>query len=189
MPTIPNVTTGTLRTPPVVQSSVIALRTAGKSKRFIAKELGINRATVDNVLAIFQTDTPKHAEIIQSKLIPKALARIEQVLENDTDTARYVLDNTLFRQSPDSQYVIGGDLTQHLTLLPSTPSQPSATATTSTDAARGTEAAAKPPQSDMSLSPHTNFSPAANFSQFSLAELEAEVARRKATLIEAEVVR
>src|SRR6267142_1455496 len=79
--TIPNPAIGPLRTPPAIQGSVIALRTAGKSKRSIAKELGIDRKTVDNVLDVFQADQPNYATTIR-ELTTKAFVRVANSIEN-----------------------------------------------------------------------------------------------------------
>ena len=187
MGTTPNPATGTPSTAPVLQGAAIALRAQGKSKRKIAEELGIHRNTVSKILEAYQTDTISCTESIQKKLVPKALARIEQVLENDTDTAKYVLDNTLFRRE-SSQYQVSGDMhvSQAVNLLPSTPSSASTamtTGTAGTTESTGTEAAAKPPGSDMSLSLHPNFS------NFSDEQLEQELARRRsARVVDAEVL-
>src|SRR5208282_2999530 len=164
--------TGTLVTSPQIQGAVIALRTTGKSKRKIAAELGIHRVTVDKILAFHRTDeqavpvaAPDYAKIVQNSLVPKALNRIEQVLPNDTDTARYVLDNTVFKQVSGPNYTVNADqvLMAGIDLMPrsSQPSQPS------TDdrlldvtpvSATATEAATKPPSGDIGLPNHTNFS-------------------------------
>ena len=190
--TMPNPASGSLRTPPAIQHAVIAKRAVGDTKRKIARELGIARKTVDAILDGSPVEQPDYTAIVHSKLIPKALTRVEQVIDSDTDTARYVLDNTIFRRESGSSYTVGGDLHVQtaIGLLPtgttSTPSSASTAMTTSTagtDAAVATEAAAKPPGSDMSLSLHPNFS------NFSDEQLEQELARRRsARVVDAEVI-
>lgn len=193
MSTAPTPTTGRLTTPPAVQSAVIGLRATGKSKRSIAKELGIARETVDNVLAVMQVAERTSADIVQTRLVPKALARIEQVIENDTDTARWTLEHTLFKPAEGQSMSFSGDasLTQVVQLMPppSTPSLPSTTSspTTLSTASTTDRSSREGPPSDLGLSEH------GNFSQFSDAQLELavqELARRRSAtqVIEAEVV-
>lgn len=170
---------------------MIALRTAGKSKRSIARDLGINRETVDTILAAYQTDQPSHAKTIHD-LTTKAFVRVSEAIETqkDTDTARWALEHTVFKPAIADQWHIGGDLSVQtaIGLLPATATDgtqlaggaravPSPDVTGDTQVTGATEAAAKPTPQDMSLSIHTNFS------AFSLAELEAEVARRRAATV------
>lgn len=208
MATQPIPTNGSLRTAPAIQHTVIAKRAVGLSKRQIARDLGIARKTVDAILESSPVERPDYAASVHSKLIPKALTRIEQVLENDTDTAKYVLDRTIFKPEQSQQYTINGDvqLQQALTLLPAVPGAPAPTgllstgpttlpsstsstpdspSTASTQGSTATEAAANPPGNDIGLSNHTNFS------AFSTEQLRAELARREgaqAQVIDAVVV-
>jgi len=65
--------------PPVVQGNVISLYAQGVSKRQIAKDLGIARATVDGILARYRQDEPISASRVQ-QIIPKAYDAVEKAL-------------------------------------------------------------------------------------------------------------
>jgi len=172
-------TIGPLRTAPVVQGSVISLRAAGKSKRSIARELGIDRKTVDNVLEVYQADQPNYAETIR-KLTTKAFVRIDEVIDKDTDTSKWLLERTALAPVGQPTVNVAGDLslTQAIGLVPTSPSTASTPCQPSLSSTAPTEAAAKPPGLEMGLSIQTNFS------QFSTAELRAELARREAEVID-----
>lgn len=159
------------------------MRATGAPKRKIARDLGIARNTVDAILDGSPVERPDYTALIHSKLIPKAIARIEQVLDNDTDTARWALERTVFSSSTSEPVVVDRSFNVAVGFVPtsttSTPSLPSTTMST------GTEAPAKAGGDEIGLSLRTNFS------QFSLAELEqhqaalaAELARRRSEVID-----
>lgn len=189
---MPECTTGTPVIAPAIQSQVIALRAAGKSKRKIAEELGIHRNTVNNVIQHMQADVPDYTAIVH-KLAGRALTRIDQVIDSDTDTAKWTLEHTVFRPDVPQTYHVHSDIAlvnaagmvPSTTSTTSTPSLPSSTERTSTAMSTGTEAPAKPGYSDIGVCSQTNFS------NFSDEQLEQELARRRAArsgVIEAEVV-
>lgn len=171
------------------QNAILQRQRDGASITQIAQELGLSRTTVYKSL----NSVGQWEEWLKDKsqnINRLALNAVEKsVQRGNAQVAMQWLTRTLLAADPS--VTVAGDVTvqQHLTLLPSTTSTPSTAMTTSTAGTTGTagtaatEAAAKSPGSDIGLSSHTNFS------QFSLAELEAEVARRKAGLIEAEVVK
>src|SRR5579864_3539937 len=145
---MPVATSGTLRTPPAVQHDVVARRSAGQTKRKISRELGIARKTVDAILSGSPVEEPDYAIRIHKTIVPSALDRVTQAIQNekDTDAAKFILQHTVFDVVKAPQYTVNGDmhLQQTMTLLP--PATP-------------TEAAAKAPPGDIGLSNHTNFSP------------------------------
>jgi hypothetical protein len=230
-----------LRTAPAIQGAILQRRSAGQSKRQIARDLGIARPTVDNVLAAhFQGEPDITIAETARKLIPKGLQIIDLALDEDApiplDTkagiAMRYLENTLFRDTgkgnvtfndaklnvaigllPDPKPMLTvGEVSNNVTrvgdgdvtMLPTQPSQPG-------EVKVATEAAEKDGRATDTVASHTNFSqispcsgssdnraphassgevvgeiPARSFllSDLSLADLEAEVARRKAHLIE-----
>lgn len=166
--------------PPVVQGDVIALFTQGASKRSIAKQLQIDRATVDRILKSYGQNQPVSASRVQ-QLVPLAYDALEKGLrDKDARLGLDFLKTTELAERRGDTFTFTGDnvLVQAVGMLPSTTSTAESTERTGAGA---TEAAAKPGPAEVGLSLHPNFS------QFSLAELEAEVARRKSQLIEAEV--
>lgn len=177
--------------PPVVQGNVIALYAQGKSKRSIAKDLGIARATVDSILTWYSQTEPVSATRVQ-QLVPLAYDAVEQGLRGkDARLGLDFLKATELAERRGDTYQFTGDtmLVRAVGMLPAvgpgTPSTPSLPGSTGTTGSTGTEAAAKPPGQDMSLSSPTNFS------NFSDEQLEQELARRRAARaqpIDAEVV-
>lgn len=161
-------TPGTLRVAPAKRNAVIAKRAAGESKRKIAKDLGIHRETVDNVIEAFAVDQLDHAETIHNKLVPLALARVQQVLPDDTDTAKWLLGNTVFREGgtvrAGRDVVLAGTVNLLPTAGASTTSSPVSTSTPAAES-QPIQAAAKAGGGQTSVSLHTNFSgPSTNFS-------------------------
>lgn len=172
---------GTLHTPPQVQGDIITLRAAGKSKRQIAKQLGVHRSAVDNVLARYGQDKPKHTRI--QSLVPLAYDAVEYGLRaKDAKLGLDLLKCTDLAESKSNHYTINADqvLMSGLDLMPKpVAAQPVLDCTPSTTPSTGTEAPANPSPSNISLSSHTNFSQI--LASASTEELEAELARRRAT--------
>jgi hypothetical protein len=159
--------------PPVVQGNVIALYAQGQSKRRIAKDLGIARATVDSILQRYSQNEPISASRVQ-QLIPLAYDAVETGLRRGD--ARIGMDflkatDLATDRSVDVQ-IKDATFNTLVTHIPAATSTPSSTSMTSSTESTATEAAAKPPGADVGLSSHTNFS------QFSTADLLAELARR-----------
>ena len=163
--------------------------------RKIAKQLQISTSTVSKILSIGQTSTkPFVLDNLAERIVPKAFQTVENAIDKgDASVAMRYLERTALAERKGDSFTLTGDnvLVQAVQLLPPAPAASTAITPSSaggTDSAR-TEAAAKPPQCDIGLSIPTNFS------NFSLAELEqhqtalaAELERRRAQLIEAEVV-
>lgn len=166
---------GVPRIAPALQGEIISRRTLGHSKRKIARDLGIDRRTVDNTLQHTHQDQPKATNI--GKLSEIAYSVVEQGL---TDTSSKVLDRAHLGLGV---LKLRQDDTERATALP--PQVQIAVGLLSAPA-RGsvpapTEAAAKDGGVQFQVTPPHNFS------QFSLADLEAEVARRRSLLIETAV--
>lgn len=162
---------GTLHTPPSLQGDIIALAALGKSKRQIARELGVHRSAVTNVLARYGQNVPKNTNKVQS-LVPIAYDALEKGLRSgDAKLGLDFLKCTDLAETKGNTYTINADnvLMSGIDMMPlkSMPSLAPAT---------GTEAGANPTPNDIGLSSRTNFSP--NLADTSTEDLLAELARR-----------
>jgi hypothetical protein len=170
--------------PPAIQGDVIALFGTGVSKRSIARQLQIDRATVDRILKAYSQDKPISAGRIQ-QILPKAYDAVEKAVTGGDAKIAMDLLKLEHSQRSSTTYNVAGDLSLSTASLLMPTITPVSTERTGTELAAPTEAAAKPTGSDLSVSLHTNFS------QFSDEQLEQELARRRAArsgVIDAEVV-
>jgi Homeodomain-like domain len=166
-------------TPPAIQGDVITLYAQGTSKRRISKELGIARATVDNILARYSQSEPKNASRVQ-RMLPKAYDAVESALtRGDARIALDLLKVTDLAPTSAPQYRVEGDMhvSQAVNLLPSTPSSASTAVTTGTSSntgSTGTEAPEKVAACSTDVPYLTNF-----LAQCPIELIEQELARRK----------
>jgi len=172
---------------PARRDAVIALRSQGHSILQISKRLRMGRSTIDAILSrsILAQDGSirEHVE----RIVPKALQSIESKVLTDGNLAMRFVEYALPHdaQSINVNMGDGSRLAIATGLLPgpSTPMSTSTTESTGSAVSTGpTEAPANMPSPAIAIGSPTNFS------QFSTADLEAELERRHSRVIEAEVV-
>ena len=176
------------RTAPVKLATILALRGQGLNKSQIAKRLGMSRNSVAAYLATSQVECdPEQQSAIIPKLTDLAYSAVNEGL---TDTKSKAIERgrlgidwlKLNAEHERAVRPVRPELTVALGLLvPGPQPQPSTSNTVST----GTEAPAKAGVGAIAIASPTNFSP--TLASASIQELEAELARRRATVIEAEV--
>jgi Helix-turn-helix domain of resolvase len=168
-----------------LRNTILQRQREGASISLIAKELGISRPTVYKTLAAIDNwdswvkDKSHNITRLAYNCVERGLERGDSKLGLDW------LKTTVFSQPSGDKYTIHADkvlLAGHA-LLPSANPGPvqvtdSIAVSSSAGTAQATEAPTKAAGSDIDLSIQTNFS--ANFSQFSTADLQAELARRAA---------
>ena len=145
--------------PPVLQGDVIALFTQGTSKRKIAKELSIDRATVDRIIKGYGQDQPLAANRVK-RITPLAYDAVEKALtKGDARIGMDWLKATDLAPQSAPQYRVEGDMhvSQAVNLLPPSSTTDATSSTMSTSTA-GTEAAAKHPVNATCIPSHENFS-------------------------------
>jgi Homeodomain-like domain len=159
-----------LRTPPATQANVIALYAQGTSKRKIARELSIDKNTVDSIIRAYGQDQASSVNRVK-QLVPIAYDALEKGLKSGD--AKLGLDflkvTDLSEQAHGPTYTIHADqvLMAGHSLLPSAanasanPVRPQlADSIEVASVAVGsapTEAPAKAPPSEIGLSCDTNF--------------------------------
>jgi len=174
---------------PARRDAVIALRSQGHSILQISKRLRMGRSTIDAILSrsILAQDGSirEHVE----RIVPKALQSIESKVVTDGNLAMRFVEYALPHDA-QSINVSMGDGSRLAIATGLLPVGTSTTESTGTPVSTGpTEAPANLGDGAIAIASHENFSPSTNFSQFSTAQLEAELARRRAApVIEAEVV-
>jgi len=177
-----------------LQSTILQKQRDGATITQIAQELGLSRTTVYKSLSAVDNwdswvkDKSNNIKRLAYNAVEKGLSR------QDARAASLGLDwlklTDLAPQQGD-RYLVAGDMhvSQAVNLLPSTPS-PASTASTAmttsaTSSPNGTSTTEAP---EKVASCSTDVPCHKNFADFSLAELEAEVARRKSQVMDAEVI-
>lgn len=98
---------------PALQSKVLTHRAIGSSKEKIAKELGIDKRTVTNILELHDFDNELTAnQAVSMKLIPEAIRVAHVRLAKDSESmAIKVLENTIWPlNGKNKQAGMRGDL-------------------------------------------------------------------------------
>jgi hypothetical protein len=156
---------GAPKIPPSVQGEIITRYALGHSKHKIARELGINRRTVDRVLKYTRQDTPLCTQT--ASLIPKAYAIVDKALTGEgiklNDAANIglrVLENTEWRSDVPRTVNIDARVQQAFASLPSAVQSPDGQTTVpQLTSSTNDPSSRKATGVDMDIQDRTNFSP------------------------------